>query len=809
MDTIRQDIAYAVRTLLRSPGFALVAIITLALGIGANSAIFSVVNSVLLRPLPYANPDRLVMIWGTYPDFGRTSTSLPDFRDFRVQSTVFQEMAAFNATNSNLSLGGGEPERVGRVVATANFFQTLGARPALGRFFLPEDERGTGESSAAAQPVAVVSHGLWQGRLGGTPDVLGKQITLHGRQFTVVGVAPEGFRFGEAADVWTPLNLDATIGRRSEFLEVVGRIKPGVPLEQVRTEMQTINRRLAEQFPETNDMIGVEVTGLHEQVVGDFRPALLALMGAVGLVLLIACANVANLMLTRAAAREREMAIRAALGAGKGRIVRQLLTESLVVALIGAALGLLLAIAAIAALRSAGPELIPRFAEVQIDPRVLTFTAGLAVITGLLFGLVPALQVKQRALGGTLRGGGRGTVGAAGTRRLRSGLVLTEVALALMLLVGAGLLMRSFNQLQQVDVGFNPEGVLTARVALPVAQYPEASQRRAFYDRLLEGVSRAPGVQSAALVSNIPLSGSAGYWSFAIEGRPDPAPGKVVDTQPFTATPALFSTLRIPLIEGRVFGAQDHADAPRVAVINREMARRYWPDRSPVGSRITYGDPADTATQWMTVVGVVGDTRVTGLTDDPYPQTYIPAAQAEPSSMAVVLRATGDPERLAGTVGRVVRELDPALPVYDVKTMQQWLGEMIAQPRVGTTLLGVFAAVALLLAAVGIYGLISYTVAQRTTEIGVRMALGARPGDVLRLMVGQGMMPALAGIGVGIIGAWVAARLIRSMLFGVSASDPLTFGAVVFFLTGVALLAAYLPARRATRVDPMIALRAE
>jgi putative ABC transport system permease protein len=809
MDTLRQDIAYALRTLRRSPGFALVAIVTLALGIGANSAIFSVVNSVLLRPLPYAEPERLVMVWGTYPNFGQTSTSLPDFRDFQAQSTTFEHLTALTSTSSNLSIAGGEPERVGRVIATANFFQTLGVRPHAGRFFLPEDEQGTGTAVSAAQPVAVISHRLWQSRLGGSPNVVGREIFLHGRPFTVVGVAPAGFRFGEEADVWTPLNLAATNGRRSEFLDVVGRTRPGVALEQVRTEMRTINRRLAEQYPETNSTIGVEVTSLHEEVVGTLRPALLALMGAVGLVLLIACANVANLMLTRAAAREREMAIRAALGAGRGRIVRQLLTESVVVALLGAAMGLLLATAGIEALRSARAELIPRFAEVRMDPWVLAFTVGLAVVTGLLFGLAPAVQLKRRALSGALRSGGRGMAGASGARRLRSALVLSEVALALMLLVGAGLLIRSFNRLQQVDVGFDPKGVLTAQVALPAAQYAEEAQQRAFFERLLEGLSSAPGVQSAALVSNVPLSGSAGYWSFEIEGVPDPAPGSIVDTQPFTATPEYFGTMRIPLLAGRMFSSQDHAEAPPVAIINREMARRYWEDRSPIGARITYGNPADTATQWMTIVGVVGDTRVTGLTDGPYPQTYVPAAQTGASSMVVALRTSGDPTRLAGTVRRVVSELDPTLPVFEVKTMEQWLSQMIAQPRVGTTLLGVFAAIALILAAVGIYGLISYTVAQRTAEIGVRMALGAQPRDVLRLMVQQGMKPALAGIAVGIVGAWAATRLIQSLLFGVSPTDPLTFLAVVLFLAATALLAAYLPARRATRVDPMIALRAE
>ncbi|MBA2243336.1 MAG: ABC transporter permease, partial [Gemmatimonadetes bacterium] len=595
MELLLQDLRFAFRTLRKNPAFTAVAVLTLALGIGATTAIFSVVNGVLLRPLPYAEPDRLVMLWGVYPEFGQTSTSLPDFRDWREQSASFRELAALTNFNSNLAVQGGEPTQVRRANTTANFFRTLGVSPAAGRFFLPEEEQ------EGAEPVVVLSHGLWQRQFGGREGIIGETITLHGNPFTVVGIAPSGFRFLEETELWTPLNLEGPQGRRSEFLTVVGRLAPGVTLQQAQGEMTAISERLAEEYPQTNSTIRSEVVSLHQQVVGDLRPALLAFMAAVGLVLLIACANVANLMLTRAAAREREMAIRAALGAGRRRIARQLLTESIVLALLGAVFGLLLAVAGIAALRGAQAELIPRLAEVGIDLRVLGFTLGLALLTGLLFGLAPAVQLGRRTLGNTLRSGGRGMAGATGVRRLRGALVLGEVALALMLLVGAGLLIRSFERMQRVDAGFDAGGVLTASVALPVAQYPEPELRRGFYDRLLENLAAAPGVQTVGLGNNVPLSGGAGYWSFSIEGRADGEFEGMQDTQPFAVTPGYFPALRIPLLEGRLFTEQDHADAPGVALVNQTMARRFWPDRSPIGSRITYGDPADTASL-MTVV---------------------------------------------------------------------------------------------------------------------------------------------------------------------------------------------------------------
>lgn len=808
MGTFQYNLRYAVRTLRKAPGFTIIAALTLALGIGANTAIFSVINTVLLKPLPFTRPDELALVWGAYPDFGRTATSLPDFLDYREGSDTFTQLSALAVTSSNLDLGRGEPERVSRALTTADFFQTLGVLPAAGRFFLPDEDRGGASSVSAAEQVVVISHELWQSRFAGSADAIGRTVHLHGSPYTIIGVAPPGFHFSSPVDVWTPLNLNAEMHRRGEFLTLIGRLRPGTMLPQAERELKTISERLAEQYPDTNRRIRAEVVSLREQVVGPVRPALLAFMAAVGLVLLIACANVANLALTRASIREREIAVRAALGAGRGRIVQQLLTESMVLALLGAGLGLFLAYIGVEVLRNTQTELVPRFAEVAIDLRVLGFTLLLALSTGVLFGLAPALQLGRTALSGSLRSGGRGVAGQAGVRRLRAALVLGEVAVAFVLLVGAGLLVRSLERMQQVDAGFEPSGVLTARVSLPALHYPEAAQRLAFFDRLLATLSSAPGVQTAALGSGLPLGGSANYLAFSIEGRPDDR-DVMQDAHLFLVTPAYFDLLRIPLLQGRAFEDQDHANAPRVAIVNQTLARRYWPDRSPIGQRITFGDPAHPESQWLTVVGVVGDTRVTGLTDAPYAQIYRPYTQVGQGTMAVLLRTTGDPARLAGTLREAIRSQDPGLPVYDVKSMESFVGESIAQPRISTWLTTGFAGIALLLAAIGIYGVISYSVTQRTAEVGVRIALGARPADVLRLIIAQGMRPVIAGIVVGLAGAWLTARLIRGLLFGVSASDPLTFVVVPVFLAGIALLATYIPARRATRVDPMVALRAE
>jgi putative ABC transport system permease protein len=771
------DLRYSLRALRRAPAFTLAAVLTLALGIGANSAIFSVVNSVLLRPLPYERPEELVLVAGRYPEFGRTGTSLPDFRDWRDQTTrTFAQMAARHGTAFNLT-GAGEPERLVADRVTANFFATLGVRPQLGRGFLPGEDRVGGDDD-----VVVLSHGFWQRRFGGDAAVVGRAIQLSGRPYTVVGVAPPEFRFGRAVDLWATVRTDSSAGaatqRRSEFLEVLGRLRPGVTPEQGATELAGVVRRLAEQYPETNGSLQSEVVGLQDDLVREARPAILAFMGAVGMVLLIACANVANLLLARAATREREVAVRVALGAGRGRLVRQLLTESALLSLIGGAIGLTLAAWAVAAVRSASVQFLPRQAEVAVDGRVVLFSLALALLTGVVFGLAPAVRLAGGSLQGMLRESARGSTGGGAAARLRSALVLGEVAVALVLLVGAGLLIRSFEKLNAVDVGFDPRGVLTYRVLFPAAKYQDVEQLPAHYASLLERTRTIPGVQAAALSQELPMMGS-GYITFTIAGRPpvearaDAAPE---DLQPFFVTPAYFKALGVPLRRGRLFSEADAPGAPPVALINEEMARRFYTTGGdPIGSRVTFGNPDDTSAVWWTVVGVVGNVAQEGVTARPYPQLYRPLLQDPSRAVFVSLRTTRDPLTLAAPARQALKALDPDLPLSDLQTLEARVAESIARPRVSVVLLTAFAWVALTLAAVGIYGVMAYTVVQRTREIGVRMALGATPGDVQRLVVGQAMRPALLGVAVGVAAALLASRLVASLLYGVSAADPLTF----------------------------------
>ncbi len=801
MDTLLQDIRYAARSLRRSPGFTIVAVLTLALGIGANAAIFSVVNGVLLRPLAYANPDRLVMVWGHNENIGNETASLPDFKDWRERNTVFEGMAAVANTRFDVT-GDGEPERVDAALATADFFRVLGVAPALGRAF------NANEETSGRDRVVVLSHGYWERRFGSRADAVGRTITLSGLPYTVVGVAPAGFRFGNPSEMWAPLRTDTTRGRRADFLTVVARLKPGTTLDQAQAQMTTIGRALEAQYPASNAGWRPELVSLKEQLVGDVRPALLVFMGAVGLVLLIACANVANLMLMRAAAREREMAIRAALGAGRKRIIRQMLTESTLVALLGGALGLLLAVWGVSSLGVAQSTSIPRLDESGVDGRVLVFTLALCLGTGLLFGLAPALRLVSGRTQESLREGARGASGGVGVQRLRGALVLGEVALALVLLVGAGLLIRSFDRLSSVNPGFDSHSVISAQIVLPRVRYAESNNQLAFFDQLLQTTRALPGVESVALTSDAPLAGGGSYLSFEVAGRSPAAANAVQDAEVLVTGPDYFRTLRIPLRSGRTFTARDDARASRVAVINSAMARRYWPGGDPIGARITLGDPADSSS-WRTVVGVVGDVRQNALNDDPYPQLFLPLAQTPQRAMLLLARTTGNPTSLAGPIRRAATALDADLPVSDIRTLDERLDQSMAQPRVSMILLGVFALMALVLAAVGIYGVLSYTVTQRTRELGIRMALGAESNSVMRLVVGQAMAPAIIGVLVGLAGALGATRLMSSLLFGVSATDPVTFIAVALFLLAVAAIAAWVPALRATRVDPLIALRAE
>jgi putative ABC transport system permease protein len=793
MDTLLQDLRFGLRLLLRQPAFTLIVVLTLALGIGANTAIFSVVNGVLLRPLPYPAPERLVAVWGFHPEIGQESASLPDFRDWREGATSFESLAAYAPTFFNLT-GDGEPERVSALRVTANFFQTLGVSPVRGRAF------EQGEDLRGSNTVAVVSHGFWKRRLGANPAVLGQTLTLNGVPHTLVGIAPEDFRFHAEAEVWAPLETNSEAGRRSDFLRVIGRLAPGATLESAQTELRAVASRLSQQYPDTNARWTVELVALREQLVGDSRPALLVFMGAVALVLLIACANVANLLLARAARRQREVAVRAALGASRWRLIRQMLTESMLMALLGGVLGLVLATWGIDVLRASRLSLVPSYVELGIDGWVLSFTLGLSLLTGVLFGLAPALRLPGGNLDSTLRAGARGMTGVTGLRQL---LVLAEVAVALVLLVGAALLLRSFDQLQRVEAGFESEGVLTLRLQLPQVKYPEDPGVVNFYQQLSERVEAMPGVRAAGLTTTVPLAAGAPVNSFSIEGR-TPEPNAIEDAEIFTVSPGYFAALSIPLRSGRLFGSQDGPAAQRVALINEAMARRYFPGRDPLGARISLNDQ-----DWFTVVGVVGNVRNKTLQQEPPAQLYLPLAQQARRAMFLAVRTTGEPLSLVGNVRREVSALDPDLPLADVATMEQRLGNAVAKPRVNVLLLGGFAAVALLLAGIGIYGVISQMVAQRTREIGIRMALGARPGDVLRLMIFQGMTPALVGIVLGLTAAWASSRLLASLLYGVSATDPVSFLVVPLFLAGVAFLAAWLPARRATRVDPTEALRQE
>ncbi len=801
MDTLLQDLRYAARSLRRSPGFTVIAALTLALGIGANAAIFSVVNGVLLRPLAYANPDRLVVVWGHKESIGNETASLPDFKDWREQNTVFESMAAVAYTRFDVT-GDGEPERVNAALTTANFFHVLGVAPEVGRAFNADEE------TSGRDRVVVLSHGFWERRFGSRPGVVGSTITLSGLPYTVVGVAPAGFRLGNASDLWAPLRTDTTRGRRADFLSVIARLEPGATMEQAQAQMTTIGRALEAQYPETNTGWSPRLVSLEEQVVGGARPALLVFMGAVGLVLLIACANVANLMLMRAASREREMAIRSALGAGSGRIVRQLLTECVLVSFVGGALGLLFAVWASSALGAVRSAPIPRLDESGIDGRVVAFTLLLSLLAGLLFGLAPALRLVRGRLRSSLREGARDSSAGIGVHQLRGALVLVEVALALVLLVAAGLLIRSFDKLSRVNPGFDSHSVISAQLVLPRVRYAEGTRQLAFYDQLVQSVQAMPGVRSVALASDAPLSGGGNYLSFEVAGRPQADAGTVQDAELLVTNPAYFETLRIALRAGRVFTTRDDDRATKVAVINAAMAKRYWPDGDPIGAHVTLGDPSDSSS-WRTIVGVVGDVRQNALSDEPYPQLFLPLAQTPQRAMLLLARTSGNPSALAAPIRQAVSAGDRDLPVSDIRTLDDRLQLSVAQPRLSMVLVGTFALLALVLAAVGIYGVLSYTVTQRTRELGIRMALGAESSSVMRLVVGQAMAPAFIGVLLGLAGAWGATRLISSLLFGVSATDPITFIAVTLFLLTVALAASWVPARRATRVDPLIALRSE
>ncbi|HEX5706693.1 MAG TPA: ABC transporter permease [Pyrinomonadaceae bacterium] len=813
MGNFFQDIRYGFRMLLKSPGFTAAAVVALALGIGANTAIFSVVNSVLLRPFPYEDPDRLVIVWETNPMANgetmlRNEASPANWLDWKRETTAFEEFGAFNWNTYNLT-GTDAPEHIVGNPTSAGIFAALKVKPLHGRVILPEDDQ------EGAPRVVVLSHGLWQRRFGGDPSVVGQQITLNNNSHTVVGVMPQGFEFPSAfSHLWTPLALTqrAQARRGAHYLYTRARLKPGVSIGQAQAELSAIAARLEQQYPDTNAQRGIRVVSLNEDSVETTKPLLLLMLAAVGFVLLIACANVANLMLARAASRQREIAIRTALGASRWRVMRQLLTESVLLSLAGGTGGLLLAMWGVDILKAGAPEPMTNFVygwnQIGLDARVLLFTLGVSVVTGIVFGLAPALQASKPDMNESLKEGERGSTG--GRNRLRSALVVTEVALSLVLLVGAGLMIRSFLRLLDVHPGFDATNVVTMHMQVPSSRYRNATEVSDFYARLVGRLREQPGVESAAVVNLLPMSGSGATTSFIVEGRPAPPTGQEPEVNYRTSAPGYFGAMRIPVARGRDFTPDDRADTTRVAVVNETFARQFFPDEDPVGRRLL-DPPQPNATPLppMEIVGVVGDVKHWGLDDKPTPFLYVPHTQAGDNFMTLVVRAEGDPASVIPTVRREVLALDKDQPVFDIKTMEDRIADMSAQKRMLTYLLGVMAAVALVLAGIGIYGVIAYTVARRTHEIGIRMALGAQRGDIMRLVLRQGMLMTIIGVAVGLGGAYLATRLLDKMLYGVTATDPATFVAVSLVLASVALLACLIPARRAMKVDPMVALRYE
>ena len=807
MDTLQQDIRYAFRRLIKSPAFTAVALLTLALGIGANTAIFSVVNAVVLKPLPYASPDELVGIYHV-ADGVRSTMSGPNFTDVKRLNTTLTDAAAYTRARSILT-GRGEPVRLDGAQISAPLFDLLGVPPALGRSFLPEEnEPGRGR-------VAILSDELWRNRFGGDRAIVGKTMLLDGVSHEIVGVMPAGFSFPAARSVWTPLEYTedfTTTERAAWYLQAVGRMRPGVSEAQVRAEIDAIGKQLAAKYPDSNEGLDFTAVGLHEAMVGDIRTAFWILLGAVGFVLLIACVNVANLLLARAAVRESEIAVRTALGAGRVRLVRQLLTESVILGVIGGGLGLLAAVWGIEALLRLEPQGIPRLGDVGVDLRVIAFTMGLALLTGLLFGVVPAFQSTRAGVSSTLKEGGRGALTSRGGSRVRTTLVIVEVALAVTLLAGAGLLIRSFSKLASVDPGFTVQDALTFELSLPDARYEREEAQIAFFDELIPRLRAIPGVEAAAGVISLPLSGTSIVLTFEVAGRPPVPPAQQPAMQVRIATAGYFETIGIPLKRGRLFSDTDRWGTPQVVVITEAAARQYFPGEDPIGKTITLGWRRGEGKPWAggEVIGIIGDIKDSGLAEADPPQIYLPYSQWPVQGMAVLLKTAVPPRSVAEVARKTVYSLDGNLPVGNVRTLQELVARSISQPRFYMTLLAVFAGVALVLAAIGIFGVLSYAVAQRTREIGIRMALGAHAGSVLGLVVREALVMSSVGVIIGMAAAFLLTEwLVAQLLFNTSPHDPATFAMVAALLTVVAAAAAYVPARRATRVDPIGALRAE
>jgi putative ABC transport system permease protein len=812
METLFKDLRYGLRSLLKHPGFTAIAVITLALGISANTAMFSVINAVLLRPLPYQDPARLVTIWEESPerDMYEMPVSFANLRDWVDQNHSFEQISAYTFTNLNLT-GAGEPARLGTVRASANLFPLVGIAPQLGRTFLAEEDRD------GANRVVILGHALWQSRFGSDSGIIGKSLTLNNQSYTVVGVMPSNSQFpvgfgylgkvlNDPIDLYVPL---AAAGREQErgnySFFAMGRLKPGVTIDQARADMSTIERRLELQYPDGNTGIGIRLVPTQEQTVKEIRPALLVLLGAVGFLLLIACANIANLLLARAASRHKEIAVRTALGASRLRILRLLLTESLMLSLAGGGLGLLLAVWGTQALVALAPDNIPRLNEVGVDTRVLIFTLVVSLVTGITFGLIPGLYAAKPDLNEGLKEGSRGSMGSVAGKRTRNVLVAVEVALSLMLLIGAGLMLKSFLRLQQINPGFNPDNVLAVNLTLSSSKYPEDRQQAAFFQEALSRLQSLTGVQSAAATTTLPLTLSVSGSDLRVEGHPEPEAGKEMMVATSSISPGYFRTLAIPLKKGRDFSDRDKSGAPSTAIINDDLARVYFPDEDPIGKRITFTD----GESWISIVGVSGDVKQLGLDSTAKPQVYFPYLQVAAPSMTLAVRSTSNPTSLTAAVKNQIQIIDKDLPIDEAKTMHQLLSDSSSGRRFNMLLLTVFAVVSLILAMVGIYGVMSYTVTQRTHEIGVRVAIGAQSRDVFRMVIRQGMLLAMIGIAFGLAGAFALTRLMTTMLFGVAPNDPATFVGIALLLTGVALVACYIPGRRATKVNPLEALRYE
>jgi putative ABC transport system permease protein len=797
------DLRYALRQLVKAPSFTIVAILTLALGIGACTAIFSVVNTVLLRPLDYPDPARIVIIRETQlPQFPEFSVSPPNYLDWQKQTRSYEYLAAYSGAGVNLT-GEGEPQRLIGVKATPHYFDVYGVKPVLGRMLLPE------EDAPGKNHVVVLSYPFWQRVFGGTRDIVGRAIQLNGEPYTVVGVAPTGFGQTSKVDLWMPMAFKpdetANDNRGAHYINVVGRLKPGVTVAQAKAELDVLATQLAQQYPDSNKGWGIFMMPMQDYSVRDVKPVLYTLLGAVGCVLLIACANIANLLLARATARHREISIRAALGAGRGRLIRQLLTESVVLSVCGGLAGILLARWGLTTLLALAPSTLPRITEIRLDKGVLIFSLALSVLTGLIFGIAPAWLAARADVNEALKQGTRGSTEGGARGRLRSALVVIEVVFALMLLGGASLLARSFMQLANVDPGFNPDNATLLRLSLPQKKYALPEQQNAFADALLERVKALPGVQAAGVTHSMPLV-SDYVLGFNIEGRPAIAPSDLPSTNYYTVTADYFRAMGIRLIRGRVFTPQDDAKAPRVAIINETLARQHFPNEDPIGKRINITNGPDT---WREIVGIVGDIKQYGVDKATSAQSYEPFAQVPFTSVNLVVRTNGSPAALLGALRPTVYAIDKDQPIGIIRPLEEIMADSIARQRFAMTLLSVFSAVALVIAAVGIYGVMAYNVVQRTGEFGIRMALGAQQSDVMRLVLTQGGKLIGLGLLIGLAATLAASRAMGSMLFNTSAYDPLTLGTITVVLAVVALVACFFPANRATKVNPIEALRSE